>query len=178
MPKKYVCNLCNYSTDRQYDFQKHARTKKHISKAIHSKVSINYAGASKNDANICKKVTELICEHCGKISSHRNNIARHYKNCNKYKEHLIKHEKNKIIDNLKNQLMQKNDSLKQYIKKTDTLKNKLNKSQKDVLHKDEIIYNLVIKLNDITSKYNKITNLKPKQRIKKQRIPATVRNTI
>ncbi len=155
---KYYCKLCKYSTNKLSNFNKHKLTKKHIKLGVSREVTQ-------------KDVNRTVCEYCGISISAKKYLKRHYRRCKKYEKCLIERKKNGIIEKLSN----KNNH---NMKEIETLKNKLNKSLNDVLHKDEIVYNLVAKLNNVTDKYNKLTNNKTTKRIRKQKIPATVRNTI
>lgn len=164
MSKKYNCKKCNFHTGNHYNFNMHKKTQKHIT--LHA-----FFRQSKNDCKISKN---NICEYCQKSISHKNNIKRHYNACKKYKVYQIEQEKNKVIEQLTAELKNKNDKIVSLNKKLNKLKN----IKTTIQSKDETIYNLVNKLNNITGKYNEVTNKNTKKRIKKQRIPATVRNTI
>lgn len=125
MLKKYNCNSCKFYTDNLYNFKIHKKTKKHIINETRFCASKKDAPASLNDAQKMQSNTTVrLCKYCNKPISHRNNIARHYKTCIKYKEHLIKQEKDSIIqqllDKTKKQaklLEEKNSILKQNEKK-------------------------------------------------------------
>jgi hypothetical protein len=59
---KYTCDLCNYSSSRKLDYEKHLLTAKHI-----------------------KRETEVKCPHkcsCGKVFTRIDNLNRHKKKCN------------------------------------------------------------------------------------------------
>ena len=165
MSKKYNCKLCNYHTDNLYDFNKHKTTKKHIE-------STNNYSSSRNEN---KKRTCLCCE---KRITYKN-FSRHIKKCrisSKYDTiHQLLNTSKKQME-LLNEQQSKLDQNKNLLKENTKQINELTKNIKE---KDEIIYNLVTKLNNITDKYNKLTNNKTKKkRVRKQKIPATVRNTI
>ena len=71
---KYICKLCNYSTKRKHDYNKHLKTKKHI-----------------NSNKI------FICE-CGKVYKYNSGLSKHKNKCkyNKISDSLKILEKNDI----------------------------------------------------------------------------------
>ena len=121
MKKKYYCKMCKYETDRLFNFNKHKKSKKHINNVTTFTIPKNgdsYPNFGtkypKNGEKIAKKVVECIeCEFCNKPISYKKHVKRHYKTCIKYKEHLIKQEKNSVIDELKNELQQKEEELEE-----------------------------------------------------------------
>ena len=68
--KIFVCKLCDYSTSRKSQYERHLLTQKHKNK--------------ENDTNDTKKVpkssTNFQCS-CGKIYLQKQNWYRHLKNC-------------------------------------------------------------------------------------------------
>ena len=58
---KYHCDKCNYKTNRNYDWMKHQETKKHISKVILHKETLQ-------------------CD-CGKLFKHSTSLVRHKNKC-------------------------------------------------------------------------------------------------
>ena len=87
---KYFCELCDYSTSRKTDYQRHLSSKKHF-EMCKSKVSQNVsqnaskvANIGQNSENIGKKVKKMyICEHCNKEYVHRQSLYSHKKKCKK-----------------------------------------------------------------------------------------------
>ena len=53
----YTCKICNYNTDRKFNYKQHLETKKH------------------------KELTEFKCKACGKYYKHDSSLSRHRKEC-------------------------------------------------------------------------------------------------
>ena len=68
IPKKYVCNFCDYFTSNKKDFDKHLSTLKHKNEQKSTKIN-------KKSPKIPKI---LICE-CGKDYKERSGLWRHKK---------------------------------------------------------------------------------------------------
>lgn len=124
MIKKYNCDLCGYETDKLGNYNRHMKTKKHIS---HTMTRINQPNNGIDQPNngvklIQKGASNIMCEFCKKIISHKNHIRRHQQTCTKYIEHQIKYEKNTIISELKNKLEENEEELKKKQEELDELK--------------------------------------------------------
>lgn len=61
---KYTCKICDYGTDRSYNYNVHMKSKKHI---------LNVDKQKKNN--------NVICEYCEKEIKGRQNVNRHYSTC-------------------------------------------------------------------------------------------------
>ena len=111
---QHNCNLCNYSTNRLYSYNKHLQTKKHVEKVNNE---TKYQSHTKNTPLSYLSNTDNLnkCVYCGKKYSNSSSLARHKKVCSeknqletKYiseinkKEQEITHLK-EIIDMLKNE---------------------------------------------------------------------------
>jgi len=75
LPKKYDCEICEYSTRNYNNYKKHLQTKKHTNNI---KIDDDSKKLPNNKNYVCK---------CGKSYSYQNNLYRHKKNCN-YKEEV------------------------------------------------------------------------------------------
>ena len=64
---KYSCNICNYNTCKQSDYNKHLRTSKHIK--------------NENDSHLSQKVAKAYECRCGKIYKYDTGYYRHKKTC-------------------------------------------------------------------------------------------------
>ena len=86
--QSFVCEFCDYSTSKKYNYDQHILTLKHIN-------------ATQSTENKHQNSTHHICEFCNKNFTHRSGLWRHKKNCN---EPLILKEDKPIPndDNIKN----------------------------------------------------------------------------
>ena len=66
--KNFYCKLCDYTTSKKSDWDKHLKRRKHLK---HKKVA---------DANEC---VEFKCNYCGKKFRHQSTVCRHSKSCKK-----------------------------------------------------------------------------------------------
>ena len=67
--ENYICELCNYKTNRKYDYNKHLNTKRHKSREISLCMSVSNEKKSfyenlekkttKNDKNLSTKVAQM-----------------------------------------------------------------------------------------------------------------------
>jgi transposase-like protein len=123
----YECRLCNFSTQRKTELERHKITKKHIlcvesNKCVDEGIVINKSKIKKT--NIIEKKHEdvkFICSECGENFTLKTNMYRHIR---KY------HKKQKDID--VNKLKEENEELKKLleIKKKNSRKNNIPKSVK------------------------------------------------
>jgi hypothetical protein len=95
--KIYECRICDYTTSRKSQFDRHLSTQKHKNR--------------QNDTNDTKKVPfssdEFIC-NCGKRYSHKQNLYRHQKACKPAVLALVDDECcNKMQDDMPSSLVQK-----------------------------------------------------------------------
>jgi len=138
MSKKYYCETCNYSSDRQFDYKRHMKSKKHINNTTQNIVIIKDDPLSlKDDPSSLKDVKlpsskSRVCEYCERIIAHKNNMARHYKKCIKYAEHKAKIEKDNVINQLKTQLKEKDINMEELYKKLKKKEEKLKKKQAEL----------------------------------------------
>jgi hypothetical protein len=65
---KYTCSLCDYETDRIFNYNKHLSSLKHV--------NINGVDINKLSCNFCSKMI------------YKSNMARHYKSCKNVKPDL------------------------------------------------------------------------------------------
>lgn len=93
----YICELCDYSTNRKYNFDRHNKLK-HLNKDeiisdkiidIKKKYICNKCNKGYNTQqyltkhqNICSGLSSLHCPKCMKLFSHRSNKSNHIKNVN------------------------------------------------------------------------------------------------
>ena len=144
MDKKYYCITCNYSSYRLYDFNRHKKSKKHISnqqanfdaeictrhktdESRHKNDEVRH----KND-EFCAQFSDddfekgFTCDHCLKYFLDKSNRVRHIKNCkvkiqkeDKKKQNKLLLKKDEIIkkkEQISKQLNEENEKLKQEIK--------------------------------------------------------------
>ena len=85
MNKKYYCKICNYSTDRLNNYNRHIVSKKHINSATHLSSSYYEDESSQNEdcssQNEDKyRASRKMCICCQKHIS-KKNYSRHIKKC-------------------------------------------------------------------------------------------------
>jgi hypothetical protein len=71
---KYNCILCDFSTSRKSNIEKHYLTRKHLSKSEHVTLSNKKEAKSSN-------IITYICENCNKEYKNRTGLWRHKKSC-------------------------------------------------------------------------------------------------
>jgi len=90
----YNCEICNYSTNKLFNYNKHLNTKKHIDNENKNTIPKNGIEIPKNGIGVPKN--DIKCCYCNKIIKFKNHLKRHYDTC---KEKIIK-EKNEVINKL------------------------------------------------------------------------------
>ena len=84
MNQKYKCELCDYSSDRLFSYNRHLKSKKHLSNLNAHIKSQNAHKMSKvksdNNDNIS---TQILCKYCKKEFMKASNKNRHEQTCNK-----------------------------------------------------------------------------------------------
>jgi len=125
MTYKFNCELCSYSTNRLYCYNKHLKTKKHIynkNKIATAEKTVKTAEktvktAGKSVAQLYKK---FICEYCGNIYKDNSHKKRHYNICSARKlKEQFQEEKNILASKYeeeKNILKQEKDDLLEELK--------------------------------------------------------------
>jgi hypothetical protein len=73
---KFICNICNYSTSRKYNFNDHLSSRKHFLATSCNVKSAKSAIKPYNDNN-----SNYICNICSKIYNDRTGLWRHKKKC-------------------------------------------------------------------------------------------------
>jgi len=125
MGKMHYCDVCNYTSPKKYNYDKHLESKKH-QKNISKFGRSHYLGP-KTQLMGPKTANQdyegkIRCNYCDKYICRKKNIKRHYNVCIKKKEYDIECRKNKIIDNLikeKNKEIERNKLLEQEKKQSD-----------------------------------------------------------
>jgi len=129
MTYKFNCEICKYSTNRLYCYNKHLNTKKHIDNENKNTIPKNGIEIPKNGIGVPKN--GIKCCYCNKIIKFKNHLKRHYDTC---KEKIIK-EKNEVIN-----------KLQKIEKEKDDLKLKCKQEKKDLLEQLETVENEYLEL--------------------------------
>ena len=80
-----ICICCNYETDYQVNFNKHLKSKKHISNLKLAEISQKLAIATP------KLATHIECKYCGQKYKHKSSLSKHIKySCTKNKDEDLK----------------------------------------------------------------------------------------
>jgi len=126
MSKKFYCNLCNYSTNRQYDYNKHIKTKKHIKNKTKSSVAKNATEVANIATEVAffatEKSSSVTCEYCGRSIYDKKFLHRHYKSCKDYIKAKVEAEKNTIIQKLQTELKRRDEELQRNFEELEELK--------------------------------------------------------
>jgi len=105
---KYVCEKCDYTCIKKYNWDKHIITAKHIKKTMEAKMEIK---------NSKKCQSDMTCE-CGKSYKNKSGLWKHQKKCN-YKENnsvtLEEPEENVINNTMIVELLKQNNEFKELI---------------------------------------------------------------
>jgi hypothetical protein len=117
---KYTCKLCDYDTDKQYNFTRHVNSSKHLKKieyiwkndfitkeynAYRCICGVEYKQKKRCEKHICNCPIFLnkykfynnnnACEVCGKIYKYKKNLEQHQNMCKKYAKKIEKHNRSK-----------------------------------------------------------------------------------
>ena len=77
VPPKFLCELCDYSTSRKSQFERHLLTAKH------HKTTIDYKTTTKKFQKSSEDFCYVYCcEKCNKIYKHHSSLWKHKKTCN------------------------------------------------------------------------------------------------
>ena len=147
--EKYVCENCDYYTDRKYDFDRHVNSKKH-KLATMSYSSYYFAENAQN-----KNFINYECG-CGKKYKYKQGLSNHKKKCEFIKkENIVMEDNNQTsrsnsLEKLVVQLMTENNDIKNnLLRENIELRKKLDE-------KDSQLIELIPKIGNITN--NTINN--------------------
>jgi hypothetical protein len=108
--KKYICECCNYTSLRLFDYEKHLSTNKHLNRQKEKNIIIPVKDSNDN-------INVISCEFCGKTYKHASSLSRHKSICKQVNTNSILTNENSdkilimklINDNkeLRNQLLEK-----------------------------------------------------------------------
>lgn len=106
MEKKHVCDICNYATDKLFNYKKHCKSKKHLSNLnAHSETPRDSLKTPKKCLNKQDEIeiesdnNSIIdgdavntCQYCYKVFSKACNRSRHEKICTEKKKEFFNYE--------------------------------------------------------------------------------------
>jgi hypothetical protein len=141
IPKKFICENCDYFTDSKKDYNKHVSTDKH------KKVTNSYI-------NSYTKVAEYFSCECGKKYKHRQNLYVHKKKCN-FKENNECNKDDIEIDNYSIKNTNDNKELKIMIELLVNENKELKAESRKIIEKQDILVNSLI---DIAKEPKTINN--------------------
>lgn len=85
----YSCELCKYSTDKRFNYDKHVVTNKHM--IVEENIRKQHMNTTKTTETTEKVVSEFACKYCDIKFSFRQSMNRHIKyNCSKNKDEDFK----------------------------------------------------------------------------------------
>jgi hypothetical protein len=109
--EKFVCDMCDYSTSRKSQYDRHLSTSKHL----------HNSQILQNTTDLVPKVSDFVCSNCNKIYKHHSSLYNHKKNCKINETENNENENNEIIkntdkkDDLINYLIKENQEFKNLI---------------------------------------------------------------
>lgn len=152
--KKFCCEICDYSTSRKNNYDKH------VLSALHEKNATSDTFVTESDKKVAKvaiiqKIKKFTCKFCDKKYLSRNGLWLHNKKCNELciteTAIQIKHDKTETEENILNALSDKNFILEIL---------QQNKDFKDLLvEQNRIMMEMCKNNNNLTNNsYNTMTN--------------------
>ncbi len=140
--KKFYCSICDYTTCKNSDYQKHLITSKHIN---------SYNDLQNNDKLSQKVAKKFICE-CGKGYKHRQGLSYHKKTCDTKPENITMSVEEKTLEN--NQYS--GDLILELLKQNQEFKELIIEQNKQMLEmsKDRNITNNITQNNTNNNKFN------------------------
>ena len=82
MSKKYNCKICNLETDKLSNYERHLKSKKHLTKIG---VADRVAKGSHQVATVATQKNKInkiwSCKYCNKIFKHKSSKYKHEKKC-------------------------------------------------------------------------------------------------
>ena len=134
--EKFVCDMCDYSTSRKSQYDRHLSTSKHL----------HNSQILQNTTDLVPKVSDFVCSNCNKIYKHHSSLYNHKKNCKINETENDEIEKNEIIKNID----KKDDLINYLIKENQEFKNLI----LEIVKKDTYTTT-----NNTTNSHNKAFNL-------------------
>lgn len=107
---KYECRLCNYSTHRFFDFNRHKKSTRH--NRLKSKNAIS--ARQKVGKNCVEPAERVTCPYCKRVICRKRNLPPHLKVCKVKKNFQDSSEKSYYIDTIK-ELVDNNKELTQLL---------------------------------------------------------------
>jgi len=144
----FLCELCDYTTSKKYNYDKHVLTAKH-QKCY--KINILSSASNEKVAKVAHDIDVLNCNICNKYFKDRSGLWRHNKKCN-----VICNYKN---DNIMNSTMNDKDLIMTLIKENGELKNMMMDTQNKMLETQTKMMNVLEKGTHNTNSHNKTFNL-------------------
>ena len=141
--QKFHCEICDYSSERKSQFERHCDTIKHKRLTM-----------IKNDN---KKVPKCFTCNCGKIYKYQSGISRHKKICSKINENILEN-----IENKNDEKNEKNENIPDMFK---TIINENKKLQNQIItmqnEHNQTLQSLIPKIGNgnTTNSHNNIINV-------------------
>ena len=159
---KFICNLCNYSTDVKFCYEKHLLTKKHIEK-VNNDLKISQIYPIDIPISVNNPV-KFVCDFCNTQFTKPCNLSRHRNNCSLKKQSndnfniQINELNSKIAElniKLNNQSNESTIKLNDYVKMLDQKDETISVLKSEVAHLKSIVNNTgsIIKTSVSTMAY-------------------------
>ena len=102
---KFHCEFCNYSTSKNYDYNKHLMTLKHKNNINNATFSINF------HSNVASKIANYECSVCNYYTKNKSNYDKHLLTDKHNNKMNGEHKENKHICSICNKEYSKYNSL-------------------------------------------------------------------
>lgn len=136
IPKKYCCEICDYTTCNFKDYKKHLLTRKHKMK--------------QNETDLTPKIPKYICDVCEIKFNSRSTLWRHKKKCTSPQCVSIETEdKNKLIRLLIDKLSESGNNLNNSLNNNFNINMFLNEQCKDAINMSDFIKTLQVSADEI-----------------------------
>ena len=73
----YICSICNYRSNKKYNYMKHLKTNKHLNNLKINGVNEVLPPISSTVPPKSSEILQNSCKHCGKVFTRSDNLKRH-----------------------------------------------------------------------------------------------------
>ena len=145
---EYMCDICNYKTDRLFSYNRHIKSKRHKTTIAQFDLQKNEDKMKINEDNCTEIGNYRKCHYCNKNFS-KKNIRRHQNNCkNNNKKDKLLNDANSKIDELLKEMKDFKIAYEREKEMKEEYKDELVKTNKDLLKTNRALVDLATKFSD------------------------------